>query len=437
MRGVLLFTLAAIVAVGAGWWVAHLPGQVSVEVGRTTFEASTPVTILLALLGFAILYGLIRALALLAVLPRRLRRRRAERRRRRGDRAVTHALVALAAGDAGAARGEAGLGRRLLGDTPLTLLLAASAARQAGNEAEAAALFRELAERPEARLLGLRGLLRQAIAAEDWAQAARLAEQAEAAHPGAAWLRDERRRMALRAGDWEAALRLTGPARGRGAEPGVRAALNVAAAEAASDPEAARRHARDAFEADPTLAPAALAYAAALRGQGKEKAALTVLRRAWSARPHPDIADAYLAPTIDGLARLEAARTLAAARPDDPESGLLLARAAMQAGLATEARRHLEAAVAHGAAGRRVQVLRADIAELEADPAAADEALRQIPLQRPDPAWRCEACGTVHRAWHPVCSACGTPGRIVWSELDAHPVLAPRLAPPAAIEGLG
>ena len=83
-----------------------------------------------------------------------------------------------------------------MGDTPLTLLLAAQAGRQSGHDDEAAAAYRLLADRRDAPFLGLRGLLRQAIADENWDEADSLARRAEAAYPGAQWLKDERRSLA-------------------------------------------------------------------------------------------------------------------------------------------------------------------------------------------------------------------------------------------------
>ena len=143
------------------------------------------------------LYAVFRLLGVLIRLPRTLRERQAARRRRAGDVAVTRTLLALAAGETGDARHEASRARRLLGDTPATLLLTAEAGRIAGRTDEAERAFRELADRDDAAFLGLRGLLRQAIEREDWAEAAALARRAEAVQPGAAWLRRERARLAV------------------------------------------------------------------------------------------------------------------------------------------------------------------------------------------------------------------------------------------------
>ena len=188
-------------------------------------------------------------------------RRQAARRRHGGDVAITRTLLALAAGETGDARREASRARRLLGDTPATLLLAAEAGRIAGRADEAETAFRALADRSDAAFLGLRGLLRQAIEREDWAEAAALARQAEAVEPGAAWLRRERARLAVRAGEWSDALALADA-------DAPKAALATAAAEAETDPGRALRLAKQAWQDDPSLAPATLAYATRLRAAG-------------------------------------------------------------------------------------------------------------------------------------------------------------------------
>ena len=310
----------------------------------------------------------------------------------------------------------------MLGDTPATLLLAAEAGRIAGRTDEAEAAFRELADGGEAAFLGLRGLLRQAIEREDWVEAAALARRGEAVQPGAAWLRRERARLAVRAGHWSDALALADA-------DAPKAGLATAAAEAETDPGRALRLAKQAWQEDPSLAPAALAYAARLRAAGRESRALTVIRHSWSIAPQPDLADFALAPVSDKLQRTQAAQRLTEANPEHAESRLLLARTALEAGLTGEARRHTEAAIAAGLNQRRLWLLLAEIEEAEggdteAGRLAQRDALRRAATADPDPSWRCDACHTAHATWHPNCPDCFTVGGLRWS---AAAVEAPRV----------
>jgi HemY protein len=412
MRRVITILIVAGVLVAVAWLLAGLPGTVTAQIGDTTFQASVPAVGLGILVLVLVVHLLLRLLVALINLPRTIRRARARRHRRQGDIAVTRALVALAAGEANDARREAQRARKLLGDTAQTLLLSAEAGFQAKREDESEAAFRALSERPDSAFLGYRGLLRQAVARQDWDEAALLARRAEAAHPGASWLRAERWQLAIRTQNWIEALALSAP-------DAPRAALAAAAAEAEPDPARALRLARDANTADPGLTAAALAYATRLRTAGKERRALAVIRRAWQVNPHPDLAAFILAPQSDKLVRYQSAQQLAEANPGHVESEMLMGRTALDANLLGEARRHAEAASRSNQ--RRAFLLLADIAEApgtDSEVAAATqrEALRHAAEAGPDPVWRCERCSTPVAAWAPVCPHCFTPGHIAWTD---------------------
>jgi HemY protein len=406
MRRALWVLVVAAVVVAIAWWLAGLPGRVTVNAAGYSVETATPIAILGAAVLLAVLLTLLWLGIVLATLPQRWHRWRQRKRRAAGDEAVTRTLVALAAADP-AARRQAARARRLLGDTAQTLLLAAEAGRLSGSDAEAADLYQRLAERNDAAFIGLRGLFRQAIAREDWDAAADLARRAEAAHPGAAWLREERTLLAVRTGNWGQALALAGP-------EAPRVAYATAAAEAEADPAQATKLARQAWQDDPRFAPAALAYARRLREAGREGRAQDVIRASWKAQPHPDLAEFFLVPVKDPIARVREAGSLVRENPDHPESHLLLAQLSLAAGLTGEARRHAEAARQAGMKQKRLWLLIADLEAAEhGDPR---DALRQAANAEPDPVWRCGACGAAQAKWLPACPACHTPGRIGWGE---------------------
>lgn len=426
MRAVLGFTAAAALVITAAWWLAGLPGGVTATIQGTTFQVSAPV--FLASMGalFVAFYVALRLLSHLFRLPIYLRRRAQAYQRTQGEAATNRVLVALAAGEGEAARREAERARRLLGDTPLLLALSAQASQQAGREGEAEAAYRALASRPEVPLIGWRGLLRQAMARGDWEAAADYARKAEAASPNTAWMREERLSLALRTGNWADALRL--------ASPTARAALATAAAETVEDPAEARGLAKRAFEADPSLAPAAIAYANRLRAAGREPDAQDVLRQSWKTAPHPDVADIYLAVFTDPRARLRAAEEFVETDPDHPESHLMLARALLEAGRPADARRHAEAAREAGLNQHRLWLLLADIAEAEGDAAGGRDALRFAAVADPDPVWQCEECRTQPGGWVSVCPHCGTPGKVRWVQ-PKHALLHGPQASPQARSG--
>ncbi len=412
MSKVLAFLVAGAIIVALAWGLAGVPGHFVASVGDFTIETSTPFAILLLIVFVFAIIVLLRILRALLGIPRTGAGWRRRHRLALGQKSITRVLVALAAGEQGTARKEARRARDLLGDTPQTLMLVAEANRLSGREEEAGDAFRALAKQPDARFLGLRGLLRQAVDRRDWSEALVLAKQAEAARPGTVWLRQQRAELALQTENWSEALELVGP-------DARRPAYYVAAADAEPDPIRALSFARQAWKQDPAFTPAVLAYASRLRTAGKEKRARSCITDAWRRAPHPDLAEFALAPEPDKLARTRIAKLLVAANPTHLESRILLAQVALDAGLTGEARHQIEAAQAEGNAQRRLYLLLAELEEqergsTEAGRLAQREALRQATAAHPDPHWQCTTCHTSHANWHPKCDACGGVATLHW-----------------------
>jgi HemY protein len=421
MRSSLVYLALLALGVAGVLYMVRLGGSVEIRVGDVEVVLPFALALLLLALGFLALHGLIAGIAWLRRWPGRRRARRAARRREEGDAAVTRALVALAAGTADVARLEVRRARERLGDTPQTLLLSAEAERLAGREAQAAEVFHLLAQRDDAKFLGLRGLLRQAIQREDWPAAQRLAREAEAVQPGAAWLREERETLALRTRDWREALALAAPGAHRAPLAFAAAALEPGEGGKAAELE------REAFQTDPGFTPAALAHARRLKASGSPRRMAQVLEEAWKARPHPDLAAAYLEGETDPLARVKAAEQLVRGNPRHAESQLLIGRLATAANLTGRARQELEALTASGLADRRAYLALSDLEEAEhgdtpESRAAQAKWLRLAATAAPEPRWRCSACGSEHAAWLPVCPRCQSVGTIAWTTPQQLPV---------------
>ena len=412
MRRIITFLVVAIVVIAFGWWLAGLPGTFGATLGDVTISLPAPWAVLGAIILFLVVYLAFRLVTLILRLPTRSRRIAAERARVKGDQAVTRTLLALAGGDGATAMKEAGRSRALLGDTPHTLLLAAYAGRQAGQGEAAETAFTLLAGRKDAAFLGLRGLMQDAVARSDWDAARALSQRAGEVNPDAPWLRAERARLAIQDGDWKQALALSG------AEDPL-AAIGTAASDAATDTSEARRFAKDAWLADKSFTPAALAYARRLREAGREKRAQEVLQGSWGKSPHPALAVMALEGSADPVIRAWRIGGLASAAPNHPESYLLRAQAELERGNLPQAQREAEAAQAVGMDQRRVWRLLAAIADRRGDGDAAAEAFRRSADAEPDPQWRCGNCGTVHDEWRPRCDACGAVGQIAWGKAGA------------------
>jgi HemY protein len=412
MLKVILFLVAGVVVVAFAWTLTGIPGHFVASVGAFTVETSTPFAILMLAALIAATLILLRILGAMMRLPRATALWRGRHRVALGEKAITRVLLALAAGEQGAARKEARRARDMLGDSPQTLLLVAETSRLSGREDEAEAAFRVLAKRKDASFLGLRGLLRQAIDRRDWSEALLIAKQAEAAHPGTVWLRQQRVELALQTDNWSEALELIGP-------DVRRPAYYVAAADAEPDQTRALSFARQAWKQDPKFAPASLAYANRLRAAGNERRAQSCIADAWRLAPHPDLASFALALESDQLARARDAKRLVANNPTHIESRILLAQVALDAGLTGEARHQIEAAESEGLRQRRLCLLLAEIEEqergnTEAGRLAQRDALRRAATAESDSHWQCTNCHGDHPTWQVKCNSCRSVATIQW-----------------------
>ena len=412
MLKVVLFVIAGCVIIAAAWLLAGVTGHVDATIGSVTIATSAPMAILALIVFVVAVLIILRLCRAILAIPSTGARWRRRHRLSLGERSVTRVLTALAAGDQGNARKEARRARNLLGESPQTLLLIAEAGRLAGREDEAAEAFHALAKQDDGRFLGLRGLLRQAIDRRDWPEALTIAKQAEAAYPGAVWVRQQRAELALQTENWAEALELIGPDERR-------STYYVAAADAEADSSRALSFAKQAWKQDPAFPPAALAYASRLRKAGYEKRAQRCIADTWRRTPQPDLAMFALEPEPDKLARARAAQRLVASNPTHPESRLLLAQVALDAGLTGEARNQIESAEAEGVRQRRLCLLLAEVEEqerghTEAGRLAQRDALRRAATAEPDPHWQCTNCHSDHLAWHPKCESCGRVGTIQW-----------------------
>jgi HemY protein len=181
MRTLINAAIAIAVAVAFGAWVFGLTGYVEIRTGEYWIGLSLAAAAGLAAVAFVLFHLGLRLYAWLVAAPERRKLRVALDERAAAELAMTRALVALAAGEAGKAREEAARARRHAGDSALALHLEAEAARAAGDEAAARRAYEALAAKPESRFLGLDGLRRLAEARGDAVAVARLSGEAAAA----------------------------------------------------------------------------------------------------------------------------------------------------------------------------------------------------------------------------------------------------------------
>lgn len=442
MIRVVFFLLAVgVLALGIGWF-ADRPGEVAitwqgwrVETSLMVFAVAVGVLLVVLMLIWAIARGIV-------LTPRRLRGWRAHRRERQGYLAISRGLIAIGAGDAQAARRHAGEAARLAPAEPLTLLLGAQSAQLSGDRAAAEKTFRAMAGREDTKLIGLRGLFIEAQRGADAATAKLVAEEAAHDAPSLPWAGQAVLQLRSAAGDWAGALAFLERNRKHAAIDKAdyvrkRAVLLTAQALSLeqSDRDTARGLILEAARLAPDFVPAATLAGRFLAEAGELRKATRVIRTAWRANPHPDLAATYAQVRFgdSALERLARARTLAEERPDHPESALAVARAALDAREFKAARDALAPLLAQPT--RRVALLMADIERVEhGDEGAARAWMTRALHAARDPVWTAD--GIVSEQWLPMSPVSGRLDAFEWrvpvAELPAPG--APLAVPDAPLE---
>lgn len=369
IRWAIFLVVIGLIALAAGW-LAGNPGNVVLE--WQNYQVSTSVAVLIAaVLVFAGIVALLyRLWWTLLRMPRLLRRARRNRKQRRGFEALSRGMVAVAAGDAEAARRQAQRADRYLDDPPLTMLLSAQAAQMQGDEKAAEKYFTALSERRTTEFLGVRGLLNQAIKRQDWDQALTLARRAYRINPKSEWvvkvlydLQKRTRRWADAAVTVDEAARLnvlpSGDPQQEKAEIYYQRSLNESGFEAL-------KWTRKAARERPSYSPAAIRWAQLLIEDDRHRKAVTVIEEAWQRNPDPELAEMYwkARQVNDAMQKLDAAQRLADHNPEHLESRLIVAVAALEAQKWEVARAALEP-IASEQAPPRVCRLMAQLEEAE------------------------------------------------------------------------
>ena len=444
MRRVLVLFLALVALAIAAVWLAERQGSVAVVWLGYRIETSVPVLALMIGLLFLALLVLAEAVRWLLGRPLAFRRHRGEAGRRQAMLALTEGLSASAAGEAAVARKLAARAERLVPRDPLALLLAAQAAQVAGNAAVARKHFDALADRPETAFLGARGLYMLADRDEDAAGALALARRARALRPASPWAAAELLRQEIAAGHWLAAeatlqqavkLKAIGETEAKRRQA-VLLHCAAVAADARGEDSQAIQLARRAVVLAPDLQPAAVMAARLLAASGEAKQAHKLLGQAWASAPHPDLAAAFLATAEGGQAktRLEAAKQLAGHHANHPDSHLVVAEAALEAGDLALARQHLERATAGGQTRRFCQLMAELKGKGEHDRTAADAWLAKAADAAPAALWQCAECGWQAAHWAARCPHCGGFDSARWRvPLGSEPAAALSAARPLAL----
>ncbi|HMO08601.1 MAG TPA: heme biosynthesis HemY N-terminal domain-containing protein [Paracoccaceae bacterium] len=430
---VLIFVVAVVaLTLGAGH-LLDTGGGIRISAGGWEVTLGPLAAVIGALILVAALWLLMKATALVVATLRFLNgdetaisRFFDRNRERKGFQALSEGMLALASGEPRMALSRASRAERYLARPELTTLLTAQAAELAGDRDKAEAAWKALLADDRTRFVGIRGLLRQTLDEGDTATALKLAEKAFALKPRNEEVQDILLKLQADQADWKGARATLGAKLKTGALPRDvfrrrDAVLALQEARVVFDDASsieAREAAIEANRLSPDLIPGAAMAARGLVAKGDRKGATRVLKKAWEARPHPDLAAAFaeIEPDETPVQRLKRFKVLTALRPDDEETRLLLAELNLAAEDFPSARRALGDIAQRHPTQRALAIMAAIERGEGADDAVVRGWLSRALTAPRGPQWCCDKCQAIHAAWGPICDNCGGFDTLSWRE---------------------
>ncbi|WP_299600841.1 heme biosynthesis HemY N-terminal domain-containing protein [uncultured Tateyamaria sp.] len=428
---IIIFVVAvAALALGAGWLLETEGGIQIVVAGKEYTLGPLQSVIALVALVIAVWIGL-KLLGLLIATwhflngdDTALSRYFERRKYAKGYDALAEGMMALASGEARTALAKAEKADRYLDRPELTSLLTAQAAEMAGDRKKAEETYRKLVANDATRFVGVRGIMKQKLADGDTETALKLAEKAFAIKPKHEETQDILLKLQADKEDWKGARETLSAKLKHGSLPRDvhkrrDAVLALSEARKVLDQDEtieAREAAIEANRLSPDLIPAAVMAARGYIEKGQKRYATRILKKAWNAQPHPDLAAAFaeVEPDEDTAARLKRFAALTKSNADHPEARMLLSELNIAAEDFPAARRALGDLAESDPTTRSLTLM----AAIERGEGATDAVVqgwlaRALTAPR-GPQWVCDNCHNIHSEWAPTCGNCGAFDTLTW-----------------------
>ena len=432
--------IAAIAALTlAAGYLTETNGGVRITVADTEFNLGPLQAVLAAIVLVLVIWLVLRLASFLGAVLRFLNgdetaisRYFDRNRERRGFEALADGLMALASGEGRVAMAKAAKAEKYLGRPELTNLISAQAAEMTGDSKKATEVYKRLLSDERTRFVGVRGIMKQKLEEGDTQTAMKLAERAFALKPKHRETGDLLLRLQAEQQDWKGARLTLNEKMRQGSLPRdvhKRRDAVLALSEAREvfrdgNTVEAREAAIEANRLSPDLIPAAVMAAQSYITDGKPKYAARVLKKAWDAQPHPDLAAAFASIETDEKpqARIKRFGMLTRTTPDHPETRMLQAELFIAAQDFSAARQAIAELVDSDPTARSLSIMAAiERGEGSEDSVVRGWLTRALTVSR-GPQWLCDNCQHAHPNWAPVCHNCGSFDTLSWrvpSEAEA------------------
>ncbi|MDG2405784.1 MAG: heme biosynthesis HemY N-terminal domain-containing protein [Paracoccaceae bacterium] len=339
-------------------------------------------------------------------------------RERKGFQALSEGTMALASGEGRLALVKAAKAERYLVQPNLTNLLTAQAAEMVGDQRKAEAVYKRLVQNSATRFVGVRGIMKQKLAEGDTETALKLAKHAFDLKPSHEETQDVLLKLQAIDEDWSGARKTLLAKLKYGNLPrdvhrrrdAVLALSEAYEALQQDRPDAAHIAAVEANRLSPDLVPAAVLTAHGYIAQTKARSAVRVLKKAYEAQPHPDLAAAFaqIVPDETPVQRIKRFQSLVKPHPDHRETRLLLAELQITAEDFPAARRALGSLSEEAADVRALTIMAAiERGEGGSDTVVKGWLARAVTAPR-GPQWVCDNCSSLSSEWSVVCTNCAS-----------------------------
>ena len=350
-------------------------------------------------------------------------------RQEKGYQALSEGLMALASGEGSVAMAKASKAEKYLRKPALTNLITAQAAEMSGNRRKAEEVYKRLLKNDKTRFVGVRGIMHQKLADGDTDTALKLAQTAFSLKPRHEEVQDTLLRLQAQTNDWGGARRTLHAKLKYGNLPRDvhrRRDAVLALSEARDIMEdgktiEAREASIEANRMSPDLVPAAVLAARSYIENGSKRNAWRVIRKAWQAQPHPDLAAVFaeIEPSESPSARVKRFDKLLKIHPEHRETRLVKAELHIAADEFPAARRAVGDLAEVDADARALTIM----AAIERGEGAADSVVkgwlaRALSAPR-GPQWVCDKCQHIHAEWVPACENCHSFDTLSWKSPPA------------------